>query len=154
RVVALRGKLMQAAPGGSMLSVRLPLEELKPLMPEALDLAAVNAPSLCVVGGPELEVDAFVRTLEARDIVCRKLHTSHAFHSRSMAAAAADIEAPLRALTLRPPSLPIFSTVTGRVLTAAEATDPAYWARQLRSPVMFGAAVAAADAEIPGGLFL
>jgi amino acid adenylation domain-containing protein len=155
RVVALRGKLMQAAPGGSMLSVRLPIEQLRPILPEALDLAAVNAPGLCVVGGPEQDVDAFVRTLEAREVVCRKLHTSHAFHSRSMAAAASDIEAPLRALALRPPAVPIYSTVTGGVLTAAEATDPTYWARQLRSPVVFGAAVAAADAAAAGGaLFL
>jgi len=154
RIVALRGKLMQSAPGGSMLTVRLPIDELRPLLPEALDLAAVNAPGLCVVGGPEADVDAFVQTLDARGIACRKLHTSHAFHSRSMAAAAADIEAPLRALKLRPPSLPIYSTVTGRLLTAAEATDPTYWARQLRSPVMFGAAVATADTENPGGLFL
>jgi acyl transferase domain-containing protein len=71
-----------------------------------------------------------------------------------MAAATADIEAPLRALTLRPPRLPIYSTVTGALLTAAEATDPLYWARQLRSPVVFGAAVAAADTDNQGALFL
>jgi acyl transferase domain-containing protein len=157
-IVALRGKLMQAAPGGSMLTVRLPIDALGPLLPEALDLAAVNAPGLCVVAGPEPDVDAFARVLEDRDVACRKLHTSHAFHSRSMAAAAADIEAPLRAMALRLPKLPIYSTVTGTVLSATEATDPAYWARQLRSPVMFGAAVAAADAAESqagvGALFL
>jgi amino acid adenylation domain-containing protein len=144
-VVALRGQLMQSAQPGSMLSVRLSLAALEKLMPEALDLAAVNAPELCVVGGPSEAIDAFAKTLEGQGIACRKLHTSHAFHSRSMADAAAAIEAPLRRIALRPPSLPIYSTVTGRELTAAEATDPLYWARQLRSPVTFAAAVGAAN---------
>jgi acyl transferase domain-containing protein len=148
RIVALRGKLMQAAPTGAMLSVRLPIDDLKKILPEVLDLAAINAPGLCVVGGPDDAVDAFVKTLDAGGVACRKLVTSHAFHSRSMATAAAEIEAPLRALTLRPPRIPIYSTVTGQILTAAEATDPGYWARQLRSPVLFGAAVATADAAL------
>ena len=40
-------------------------------------------------------------------------------------------------LRLHPPQLAYISSVTGTWITAAEATDPFYWARQLRYPVRF-----------------
>jgi acyl transferase domain-containing protein len=43
-------------------------------------------------------------------------------------------------VTLSAPRVPVGSNVTGGWLTAEEATDPAYWARQLRQPVRFSAA--------------
>ncbi len=50
--VVERGRLMQAAPGGAMLAVRLPEAELRPLLPAGLDIGAINAPNLCVAAGP------------------------------------------------------------------------------------------------------
>jgi acyl transferase domain-containing protein len=38
---------------------------------------------------------------------------------------------------LHPPRIPIISTVTGALLTDAQAVDPDYWARHLRQTVMF-----------------
>src|SRR5208283_2371222 len=52
---------------------------------------------------------------------------------------------PLRAavakIQLRAPVRPFVSTVTGRLITAAETTDPAYWANHARSTVEFSKAI-------------
>ena len=44
-------------------------------------------------------------------------------------------------IKLRPPVKPFVSTVTGRPITAAETTDPAYWARHSRATVEFSKAI-------------
>ena len=44
-------------------------------------------------------------------------------------------------IKLRAPAKPFVSTVTGLPITAAETTDPAYWARHARSTVEFGKAI-------------
>ncbi|HYH80546.1 MAG TPA: type I polyketide synthase, partial [Longimicrobium sp.] len=51
RLVAARARLMQALPAGSMLAVPLPEAEVRPLLPPALSLAAVNGAAHCVVSG-------------------------------------------------------------------------------------------------------
>src|SRR5690606_12403400 len=84
KLVARRGRLMQARPAGSMLSVRLPADALLARLPDGLSLAAENAPGACVVSGPAEAVAAFQSVLEGEDVACRALHTSHAFHSAMM----------------------------------------------------------------------
>ena len=39
--------------------------------------------------------------------------------------------------TLKAPSIPYLSNVTGNWITAEEATDPAYWAKHIRQTVLF-----------------
>jgi amino acid adenylation domain-containing protein len=141
-LVAARGKAMQAMPPGRMLAVRLPEAELTALLPAALDLAVVNGKASCVVAGPEEEIARFEQILQARDVGCRTLRTSHAFHSRMMEPAVAVLQETAAKLRLSTPAIPIVSTVTGRWLTPAEATDPGYWARHLRLPVRFSDALA------------
>jgi acyl transferase domain-containing protein len=51
-LIARRGQLVQAQPPGTMLAVRLPESDVRPLLSETLDIAAINAPRLCVVAGP------------------------------------------------------------------------------------------------------
>ncbi len=80
-LVAARGRLMQELPGGAMLAVRLPESEVLPLLTSDLAVAAINGPALCVVSGPYGAVDALEKSLAARSVVSRRLHTSHAFHS-------------------------------------------------------------------------
>ncbi|MDM0076073.1 amino acid adenylation domain-containing protein [Variovorax sp. J2P1-59] len=141
RLVAQRGALMQALPAGTMLSVRLAAAELLPLLPEGISLAADNGPAVCVAAGPSDAIENLRAALEAKGIVAKTLQTSHAFHSAMMDAAVAPFEALVRETALAAPSLPIYSTLTGRLLTNEEATDPHYWARHLRETVRFSPAV-------------
>ncbi len=153
RLVARRGVVMQALPSGSMLSVRLALEKLSPLLPSSLSLAAENAPTSCVVAGPTSEVLAFQATLESQGVMTRLLQTSHAFHSSMMDPAMDPFEAEARQVKLSAPQLPIISTLTGTLLTSEQAADPKYWARHLREPVRFSQALKVALSQ-PNTAFL
>jgi len=141
RIIALRGRLMQSLPRGSMMAVSASAEKIAKLLPPSVQIASNNAPSLCVVSGPQPDVQAFQAQLEAQDIVCRHLHTSHAFHSAMMDTIVEPLRAEVAKVSLRAPSMPFVSTVTGRLITAAETTDPAYWAQHARATVEFSKAV-------------
>lgn len=140
-LIAKRGALMQALPTGSMLSVRISGAELEPLINGQVAIAAYNGPNLCVVAGPADEVAQLQAFLESREVVCRPLHTSHAFHSPMMECIVEPFCELIRAKQLSAPSIPIMSTVTGNWLTDEEATDPQYWANHLRQPVRFAESV-------------
>jgi len=52
-LIAARGRLMDELPVGAMLAVPLAVEEVKPLLSDAIALAAHNGPGLCVLSGRE-----------------------------------------------------------------------------------------------------
>ncbi|MDQ1350779.1 MAG: hypothetical protein QG657_1081 [Acidobacteriota bacterium] len=136
-VVAWRGKLMQQMPEGSMLSVSLSEQELMPLLSEQLALAAINGPNQCVVSGPHNVVDAFARQLEEKGRQCRKLHTSHAYHSSMMDPILKTFEKKVAEVQRNQPIIPFISNVSGQWISNRDAVDPSYWARHLRGTVRF-----------------
>jgi amino acid adenylation domain-containing protein len=138
-VIAARGQMMQQLPAGGMLSVHLPASDVRDRLNGHLSLAAINAPSLCVVAGPLDALDAFASQLESQGVACRRLETSHAFHSQMTDPILDPFTARLRQIPLHPPQTPFVSCVTGTWITESDATDPAYWARHLRAPVEFSA---------------
>ncbi|WP_118135835.1 beta-ketoacyl synthase N-terminal-like domain-containing protein [Oceanicella sp. SM1341] len=138
-LVVARGRLMQACAPGAMLAVLHPDEEAEALLPAGLALAARNAPGVSVFAGPEAKVEACRDALEARGIACRRLATSHAFHSPMMAEAAEGLKAVLARAELSAPALPVISNLDGGWLDESRATDPGYWARHLLGTVEFAA---------------
>jgi acyl transferase domain-containing protein/glutamate-1-semialdehyde aminotransferase len=136
-LVAARGRLMQDLPGGSMLSVRLPAAQVEKRLNADLAVAAVNAPDLCVVSGPTDAIALLEQQLTAEKIVCKHLHTSHAFHSPMVDSIVEPFGELVKKVQLSPPSMPFVSTVTASWITAEQATDPMYWARHLRATVRF-----------------
>ncbi len=140
-LVAVRGYLMQEMPAGSMLAVPLAEREVQQLLSAPLSLAVVNGPSLCVVAGPTEAVEALDHQLAKRGVECRRLHTSHAFHSTMMDPIVGAFTRYVQRTTLNPPQIPYLSNVTGTWITVAESTDPGYWARHLRQTVRFAEGV-------------
>ncbi|GHO60131.1 polyketide synthase [Ktedonobacter robiniae] len=136
-LVALRGRLMQELPAGAMTSVPLPEREVRALLGPQLSIAACNSLSDCVVSGPFDAVEQLERKLQERDILCRRLHTSHAFHSQMMDPMLERFTAEVRKIHLRAPKIPYISNVTGTWITNQEATRPEYWAQHLRQTVRF-----------------
>ena len=153
RLVAARGRLMQELPAGAMLSARLPEAEMAALLGGGLALAGVNAPDSCTVSGPVDEVAALEARLAADGVPVQRLRTSHAFHSSMMDPVLPAFEREVRRARPRAPRIPVLSNVTGTWLTAAEATDPAYWADHLRSTVRFADGARELLAT-PGGVLL
>ena len=153
RLVAARGELMQAQPPGAMLSVRLAAAALEPRLGPSLAMASDNGPELCVAAGPEEDVARLERELAAADIGCRRLVTSHAFHSSMMDPAVPAFLDLAKGVRWSAPSIPIVSTATGVWMRDEEATNPGYWAAHLRHRVRFREGVATVLGEA-GRLFL
>lgn len=140
-LITRRGKLVSDLPGGSMLSVRENIEDVKDLVPETLSIAAINSDRLIVVSGPDENIADFAKQLDEKGIANRLLLTSHAFHSTMMDPVLETFEAEVRNVMLNVPRIPVVSTVTGDWLTDTEATDPKYWTNHLRAAVNFSGAM-------------
>ncbi|GET39923.1 type I polyketide synthase [Microseira wollei] len=136
-LVAARAQLMQQLPGGTMLVVHLTEKECQTLLNPELSLAAVNGPSLCVVSGSTAAIDVLENQLVSAGVECQRLHTSHAFHSSMMNPILDSFTQRVKKIRLNPPQIPYLSNVTGTWITAAQATDPSYWSKHLRSTVRF-----------------
>ncbi len=136
-LVAARGRLMQELPTGSMLSVPLPEEDIRPLLGEHLSLAVINGPSRCVVSGEQAAVEDLAKRLSDREVDCRPLQTSHAFHSPMMDPILKTFTERVAQVPMNLPGIPFVSNVTGTWITHSEAMDPEYWSRHLRQTVRF-----------------
>ncbi|MDK9557687.1 amino acid adenylation domain-containing protein [Marinobacter sp. M216] len=137
RVVMTRGEVMQAQPSGSMLAARAGIDQLSPLLPKTVVVAAENTADACTLSGDHDGIDEAAAILEQNSIKFRALNTSHAFHSPAMDAASEAFSQRLKGVELNAPSLPFISCVTGEWITDQQATDIRYWARQIREPVQF-----------------
>jgi acyl transferase domain-containing protein len=152
-LVAERGRLLATIPGGRMLAVALAVSELKALLPESIDIAAINAPRLCVVAGSECSISELAAELREKGVAVSELRTSHAFHSRMMAPARPSLVRLAERIALQAPTIPCTSNVTGRFMTACDARDPAYWGRHLIDPVQFASCLGSLR-EVHNAVFL
>jgi acyl transferase domain-containing protein len=134
-IAALRGRLMNELPTGAMLAVSLPESAIR--LSDNLSLAAVNSPGQCVVSGPTPEIAALEQTLTSESVPCRRLITSHAFHSAMMDPILGAFEERLRSIAFQPPRIPYLSNLSGTWIKPEEATDPVYWSRHIRHTVRF-----------------
>ncbi|MGB7504297.1 MAG: type I polyketide synthase, partial [Mycobacterium sp.] len=137
KVVSMRARLMHAAPRGVMVAVPLSPQAVAEHLTPDVDLATINDPGSSVVAGSEEAIRAFQAGLAEKGIVARRVRTSHAFHSRLMDPVVAEFTTFLSGMTLREPQIPLLSNITGTTMSAAEATNPGTWARQIRATVRF-----------------
>jgi acyl transferase domain-containing protein/acyl carrier protein len=140
-LVALRGRLMAGTPSGAMLAVSMSESEVQALLNRGVSLAAVNAPSLCVLAGPFDAIDRVSQELASRDIQCRRLQTSHAFHSSMMDPIVDEFVEAVGKLQLGERKIPFLSNVTGNWIAPETAMSPSYWGTHLRQTVRFSESV-------------
>ena len=136
-LVELRGKLFETLPEGGMLSVPMSEAELAPYMTPELSIAALNGPKLTVASGPVAAIDALQKALEAQEIEASRVRISVAAHSSMLVPILKEFGDFLARVTMKAPTLPFVSNLSGTWITAAEATDPQYWVRHLRNTVRF-----------------
>jgi acyl transferase domain-containing protein/nucleoside-diphosphate-sugar epimerase/acyl carrier protein len=145
-LVAARGRLMQALPAcGAMVAIPAGEDEVRPLLTDGADIAAVNGPASVVVSGVEDAVLTVAAHFEQDGRRPRRLRVSHAFHSGLMEPMLAEFAAVAERAAYAEPRIPIVSTLTGRPAAPGELRDPAYWVRHARETVRYGDAVAALE---------
>lgn len=134
RIIQKRGQLMKSLPAGLMLSVPVPANEIE--LNEQLSLAIDNGSS-CVVSGPEEAIEAFEETIQEKRLMCIRLDSTRAVHSRMMESIMDELQEFIESISLNAPSIPYISNVTGDWISDNDATDPLYWAKHLRHTVQF-----------------
>nr|WP_159392863.1 acyltransferase domain-containing protein [Streptomyces cyaneogriseus] len=133
RVVAARGRLMQALPsGGVMVAVEAGEAEVAQVLrgrESLVGIAAVNGPSSVVVSGAAGVVEEVVAVLRRRGCRTRRLSVSHAFHSPLMDPVVEEFASVVGAVEL---AEPVIAMAGGEGVCSAR-----YWAEHVRRPVRF-----------------
>lgn len=136
-LVAVRARLVDELPGGTMLSIRLPESEVEPLLIPGVEMAALNSPQMTVVAGSYEAIDRLEEKLTASEIPHRRLRTSHAFHSAMMEPVVEPFREAVEQVDISAPQIPYVSTLTGQQVDEATLSDPSYWSQHVRRPVRF-----------------
>jgi natural product biosynthesis luciferase-like monooxygenase protein len=144
RLVAERGRLMQALPdGGGMLAVLAGEGEVGAVLGAggSLAVAAVNCAEETVLAGPQAELAAAAAGLLRRGISSRPLAVSHAFHSPLMAPMLDPFDAVLASVRFSPPRIPVISALR----PDADVGTAAHWRAHVLAPVRFADCVGALE---------
>ena len=138
-----RAQLIDKSPAGAMLAVPLPAEQVRTLLSEhpQLSISIISTPAQCVIGGPPEAIAALEESLKGRKTLCRRLPTTHAFHSQMLDDLHEPIVAAAQAIRLGEPQIPFLSNLTGTWITASEARAPRYWAEHTYKTVRFAEAI-------------
>ncbi|MFF3329611.1 SDR family NAD(P)-dependent oxidoreductase [Streptomyces sp. NPDC002888] len=144
RIIALRSALAKRTAGrGRMLAVDLGVEEAHKALDgfeDSVSLAVNNGPSSCVLSGDTDAVLMLRELLEADGTFCRLVNVDYASHSHHMDELTDELVEVLAPIAPRRGTVALMSTVVGREV-GGEELDPAYWAANLRRPVMFADAM-------------
>jgi acyl transferase domain-containing protein len=143
-LVAARGRLMGQLPqSGSMLAVEADEQETQASLTgleTQISIAAVNGPRAIVLSGEHTAIEQLDHHWKQQGRKTTRLRVSHAFHSPLMDGMLEEFRSIAQTLHYHPPTLPIISTVTGR-LAGNELSNPDHWVTQARRTVRFADAI-------------
>ncbi|MEO8804872.1 MAG: beta-ketoacyl synthase N-terminal-like domain-containing protein, partial [Burkholderiaceae bacterium] len=141
RLIAVRGRLMQALPAGGGMAAVFAAEEdvVQALLPyrATVSLGAVNGADQSVISGAQADVDAVCRGLADQGVRSRPLAVSHAFHSPLVEPMLDAFEREAARVRFSAPQLRVISNVSGQA-ASGELTHAAYWRKHVREAVRFG----------------
>ncbi|MBB5850246.1 SDR family NAD(P)-dependent oxidoreductase [Amycolatopsis umgeniensis] len=151
RVMTTRARLLaevDATGDGAMAVVELSPAELAELEADfpGITVAVYASPVQCTVSGGAEQVEALVSHVESLGRLARRLPVGGAGHSEAVDAVLDRLRADLGGLSPRPAEIPCYSSV----LEDPQRTpvfDVEYWAANLRRPVRFSQALAAATTD-------
>ena len=157
RLVAARGRLMQALPaGGGMAALGAEEERVARLVTRLgahVSIAARNGPVNTVISGAWAEVERVVQRFEADGGRVHRIAVSHASHSPLLDPMLDGLTEAAAAVEMAPPRIALVSNLTGGLAGPELLRDPQYWRRHAREPVLFESGMRALH-EMGGRVFL
>ncbi|ORY11783.1 polyketide synthase [Clohesyomyces aquaticus] len=143
RLVLMRGRLMQALPSdGKMASLEASSVEVgtaisKLNMSGKAEIAGYNTPTQTVISGDSEAIATVVTHMAKQNRKTKLLDTSHGFHSFHMENMLEDFKAIAQTMRFNPPTIPIISSMTGKLAEPGELERAEYWTQQARNAVRF-----------------
>lgn len=147
RLICRRSKLLRRVAGkGAMAMVNLPFDDVSSRLAGRGDIvvaAIAAAATSTVVAGDVEAVEKISARWAEEGLVVRRVASDVAFHSAHMDPLLGELEAAFAGLRTGAATLPVYSTAMADPRSSAP-RDGAYWAANLRNPVLFAQAVRAA----------
>lgn len=144
QVVCARSRLMRRVSGaGAMALVDLSMDDARQRLQgveDRVSVAVSNSPRSSVISGEPEAVQTVMAALEREQIFCRLVKVDVASHSPQMEPLAQELAQQLAGLSPSAANRPLYSTVRARRVEGSE-MPAAYWADNLRRPVLFSHAV-------------
>ncbi|KFY51099.1 hypothetical protein V496_08929 [Pseudogymnoascus sp. VKM F-4515 (FW-2607)] len=143
RLVFMRGRLMQAITRhGKTIAIEASSTEVAAVIKESnlsdkVEVAGYNTPSQTVLSGDFAAVEAIEAHFGGLGVKRKVLNTRHAFHSYHMDEILDEFTAVAQTMQFCPPTIPIISSMTGRLASEGELEQADYWPKQARNAVRF-----------------
>ncbi len=152
RLIALRGRLTGSLPAGEgeMAAILAPEAEVREAVAAHsrwVAVAASNGPESVVISGRRQEVERIGERFLSAGRRVERLRVSHAFHSPLMQEVAEEFAQAAARLEYFEPRVMQISTVTGGVLSRAEAAQAGHWRRQVCGTVRFHEAMRVLESQ-------
>ncbi|WP_194830094.1 type I polyketide synthase [Nocardia sp. XZ_19_231] len=139
RVAYHRARLQATTAGsGGMLAVGMTKDQADALIAgdPRVDIAAINSPTSLTLSGDVDRLDEIAEKLTEDGIFARRLRVEVPYHSRLMDPIHDELLTALADLAPQAPSVPLYSSVTGELVTEGD-WNGEYWWSNVRQPVRF-----------------
>lgn len=143
RIVGLRGRLTRRIAGaGGVMIVELPDAEVAAQIAAypGVVVAARNGPRSTVVSGDRAALESIAAQYRRAEVHCAIIDAAYASHGPQVEPLLDELVAGLDGIVAMSTHTPMISTVTGATVDG-RLLGPVYWARNLREPVEFAAAI-------------
>jgi acyl transferase domain-containing protein/acyl-CoA synthetase (AMP-forming)/AMP-acid ligase II len=141
KLVAARGRLMDAAPGeGTMATIFSDEKTVSSLIDKyrtKVSIAAYNAASSIVISGDRSSVEEVLSQAEKTGLRTQKLHVSHGFHSPLMTPILSDFKMIASEVTFNKPQINYLSAMLGALVNSEDILDEEYWTKHIQEKVDF-----------------
>lgn len=132
-----RGAVMGKAPKGQMIVIFTDQIHLEPIIPDTLDISAVNCKNQCVVSGKSEHIEEFIHLIQSHDLPYKVLSTESAFHSRILNSIVPQFRGYLNEMTFRPLQKSLISNIDGSIIHSGNSLSSQYWIDHLLKTVHF-----------------
>jgi phthiocerol/phenolphthiocerol synthesis type-I polyketide synthase A len=150
RVIATRSRLMARLSGqGAMALLEMDSESADAVIADypGVTLAVYASPRQSVIAGPPEQVDAVIAVVAGQDRLARRIEVDVASHHPIIDPVLPELRTALADLTPCQPTIPVITTTYDYTASSAMDFDAYYWSANLRNPVRFSHAIAAAGAD-------